>query len=195
MAEKKDNGTNENIDFLDKGDVSKWMDPGTERKQSLEGFDEDYVDIVDYILRCTHKIWEEHGIGLINTHYQHNIQIWTSAGLTYGRDAVIAGTGMVQAAFPDVRLYGDDVIWTGDDKEGFHTSHRISWVGHNTGYSIYGPPTGRKIYRFGIANCLVKENLIFEEWIDHPARVRSLENGRQDGAAGAGKGAVFPGGR
>ncbi|MDX1413776.1 MAG: hypothetical protein R3293_06265, partial [Candidatus Promineifilaceae bacterium] len=29
------------------------------RRQELEGFDEDYVDIVDYIVRCTHKIWEE----------------------------------------------------------------------------------------------------------------------------------------
>lgn len=160
MEQQKDD-----ISFLDKGDASKFLQTGSERKQSLKGFDDDYTDIVDYILRCTHKIWEEHGIGLIDTHYQHNISVWTSNGLTYGREAVTAGTAMVQAAFPDVRLYGDDVIWNGNDEEGFHTSHRISWVGHNTGYSIYGPPKGRRIYRFGIANCFVKENLIVEEWI------------------------------
>jgi hypothetical protein len=32
---------------------------GSGRRQSMRGFDEDYVDIVDYIVRCTHKIWEE----------------------------------------------------------------------------------------------------------------------------------------
>jgi predicted ester cyclase len=155
----------QNIDFRDKGDITRIMNPGTEKHQSLKGFDEDYVDIVDYILRSTHKIWEEHGIGRIYHHYRHNAPIWTSDGLTYGRDQVIQATALTQAAFPDLRLYGDDVIWTGNDEDGFHTSHRISWTGHNSGYSLYGPPTGRKIYRFGIANCYVVENKITEEWI------------------------------
>ena len=30
-------------------------------------------------------------------------------------------------------------------KVGFHTSHRTVIVGHNTGYSNYGPPTDRKV--------------------------------------------------
>jgi len=37
-----------------KGDISKIMAPGQERTQSLKGFDDDYVDIVDYIIRSTH---------------------------------------------------------------------------------------------------------------------------------------------
>ena len=80
------------------------------------------------------------------------------------------------AAFPDIRLYADEVIWSGNDQDGFHTSHRIVWTGHNTGYSKYGPPTGRKIVRTGIAHCYVKENLIVEEWIarDELALVRQL---------------------
>ena len=40
--------------------------------QSLRGFDPIYTDIVDYIIRCTHRIWDERDIGLINTHYTHN---------------------------------------------------------------------------------------------------------------------------
>ncbi len=149
---------------------------GSGRRQSLQGFDEDYTDIVDYIIRCTHKIWEEKGIGLIYTHYKHNAIIHTSDGITYGRDKIIEDSIMTMAAFPDVRLYGDDVIWSGDDQRGFHTSHRITWVAHNTGHSIYGPPTGRKVVRQGIAHCLVKENRIIEEWIvrDELALVRQL---------------------
>ncbi len=157
-------------------DISVLMAPGTEKRQSMRGFDPDYVDIVDYIVRCTHKIWEEGGIGLIYNHYRHNAIIHTTDGLTYGRDKVIADSTKTMAAFPDVRLYADDVIWSGNDVDGFHSSHRIMWVGHNTGYSIYGPPTGRRVVRQGIAHCFVKENRVVEEWIvrDELALIRQL---------------------
>ena len=152
------------------------MEPGLEKRQSMQGFDDDYVDIVDYIVRCTHKIWEEHGIGLIYTHYAHNVLIHTSDGMTYGRDKVIADTIKTQAAFPDARLFADDVIWSGNDVDGFHSSHRIVWVAHNTGYSNYGPPTGKRVVRQGIAHCFVKENRVVEEWIarDELALIRQL---------------------
>lgn len=155
----------ESISVRSKGDASNFLHPKTERVQGLEGFDADYVDIVDYILRCTHKIWEEKGIGEIYTHYLNTIAIETADGWSYGRDNVLAASTQVMSAFPDVRLYGDEVIWSGNESDGFHTSHRITWTGTNTGYSKYGPPTGKKIFRFGIANCLVKNNEIIEEWI------------------------------
>ena len=153
------------IDFFKKGDLGKIIPPRGERAQSLSGFDDDYVDIVDYIIRSTHKIWEEHVLGRIYEHYQHNAIVWTSEGLTYSREQVIAASARTQSAFPDVRLYGGDVIWAGNDVDGFHTSHRIMWTGRNTGHTAYGPPTGRKLQRWGIANCFVRENRVVEEWI------------------------------
>lgn len=157
-------------------DISHLLNPGLEKRQSMRGFDDDYVDIVDYIVRCTHKIWEEKGIGLIYSHYVHNVLIHTTDGQTYGRDKVIANSIKTMAAFPDVRLYGDDVIWSGNDEDGFHSSHRIIWVAHNTGHSIYGPPTGRRVVRQGIAHCFVKDNRVVEEWIcrDELAVIRQL---------------------
>jgi predicted ester cyclase len=168
--------TAQEITLASKGDISKIMAPGKERKQSLKGFDDDYVDIVDYIIRCTHKIWEEKGVGLIYSHYGRNIPIWTTDGLTYGREIVVENTLKTISAFPDVRLIGDEVIWTGNDEDGFHTSHRITWVAHNTGHGLYGPPTGRRVVRTGIANCLVNENKVIEEWIarDEIAVVKQL---------------------
>lgn len=168
--------TDDGITAVGHNDIHKLMAPGTERKQSLEGFDDDYVDIVDYIVRCTHKIWEEKGIGLIYSHYRHNAVIHTMDGTVYGRDRVIADSIKTMAAFPDVRLFADDVIWSGNDRDGFHSSHHITWVGRNTGYSIYGPPTGRKVVRRGIAHCFVKENRIVEEWIarDELSLIRQL---------------------
>jgi predicted ester cyclase len=148
-------------------DISMLMNPGSEKRQSLQGFDDDYVDIVDYIVRCTHKIWEEGAIGLIYTHYTHNCVIHTSNGMTYGREKIVEDTIQRQAAFPNLRAYADDVIWSGNDEEGFHSSHRVTNISRNTGYSIYGPPTGRWVTRRGVAHCFVKENRIIEEWIVH----------------------------
>lgn len=146
-------------------DIHTLMAPGADKRQPMQGFDEDYIDIVDYIVRCTHKIWEERGVGLIYTHYNHNIAIHTTDGTTYGRDKVIADSIKTMNAFADLRLIADDVIWSGNDQEGYHSSHRISWLGRNTGHSIYGPATGRRVQRYGVAHCLVKANRIVEEWI------------------------------
>ncbi len=157
-------------------DSSTLLNPGTEKRQSMRGFDDEFVDIVDYIVRITHKIWEEKGIGRIYDYYAHNILIHTMDGKTYGRDKVIAASLQTMSAFTDIRLHADDVIWSGNDEDGFHSSHRIIWIGHNTGHSIYGPPTGRKVMRQGIAHCFVKDNYIVEEWIcrDELALIRQL---------------------
>lgn len=162
--------------FRGQGDIAKLMQPGRERTQDLAGFDADYTDIVDYIVRCTHKIWEEGGMGLIYSHYQHNCLVHTPYGDSIGREAVLSGSIGVLSALPDRRLFADDVIWTGNDQDGFHTSHLISNLAHNTGHGPYGPPTGRRVAYRGIANCYVKENLIVEEWLvrDEGALVRQL---------------------
>lgn len=167
-SEKKCKGgdrSSEEITLESKGDISYLKEKNPKKLQHMRGFEPCYTDIVDYIIRCTHRIWEEKGVGLIYTHYGHNIPIWTSDGLTYGREIVVENTLKTLAGFPDCKLFGDEVIWSGNEKEGYHTSHRITWVAHNTGHSIYGPPTGKRIVRTGIANCLVKENIIVEEWI------------------------------
>jgi predicted ester cyclase len=153
------------VDYKRKGDIGKQLPPSSVKQQDLEGFDADYVDIVDFIVRGTHRIWEEGGLGIIYNNYQHDVTIWTSDGLSYGRDVVIANSAQTQSAFPDGLLICDDVIWAGNAQDGLHTSHRIHWVGHNTGYTVYGPPTGRKIVRSGTGNCYVRANRIIEEWI------------------------------
>ena len=162
---------------MDRRDISEYMvQPGSGRRQSLQGFDEDYVDIVDYIVRCTHKIWEEKAVGLIYTHYAHNASVHLTDAELYGRDRMVAGTLRTLAAFPDLRLYGDEVIWSGNDVEGFHTSHRVTWSGRNTGHSVYGPPTGTRIQRREIAHCIVMRGRIVEEWSvqDETALIRQL---------------------
>ena len=136
-----------------------------ERKHPMRGYDDTYVDIVDFIIRVTHRIWEEKDIGHIYDTYRHNCRVTDDYGLQYGRDKIVADTVHTINAFPDVRLYADEVIWAGDEDRGFETSHRTVIVGHNTGYSKYGPPTGRKVVVWAIANCSSRENEFYEEWV------------------------------
>ena len=57
------------------------------------------------------------------------------------------------------------MIWAGDEDQGFATSHRAVNVGYHTGPWRWGPPTGRKINLWVIANCVTRDNAIFEEWV------------------------------
>ncbi len=170
VALREDSGRTMPEDFS----ISLAAKPGTdgllradqgERRQRMHGFEETYVDIVDYIVRVTHRIWEEKNIGYIYDTYRHNARVTDDYGLQYGRDKIVADTVHTINAFPDVRLYADEVIWAGDDESGFDTSHRTVIVGHNTGYSKYRPPTGRKVVVWAIANCSARENEIYEEWV------------------------------
>jgi predicted ester cyclase len=157
--------TTPNVTEVIGNDITKLMNPGAEKRQGMRGFDPDYVDIVDYIVRCTHKIWEEKQVGLIYTHYAHNALVHGTRGDSVGVESVVAGTVQTLAMFPDRRLFADDVIWSGDDEQGYYTSHRITSTAHHSGFGPYGPPTGRKLRYRVIADCVVRENRIIEEWL------------------------------
>ena len=65
--------------------------------------------------------------------------------------------------FPDLALNIDDVYWMGNDEEGYVTSVRWSIVATHTGPGIYGPPTNRPIYMWGITQHHIKDGQIMEE--------------------------------
>lgn len=136
------------------------VNPPTERRQSMRGFEPQYVDSVDYIVRITHRIWEEKDIGYIYDTYRHNSRVMDDAGLQYGRDKVIGDTINTVNAFPDIRLYTDEIIWAGSEELRFFTSHRTVITRTNTGYSRFGLPTGKRINVWCIANCLAQDNEI-----------------------------------
>lgn len=135
-----------------------------EKTRTMLGFD-DFTDIVHYIEQSTYQIWDLKNIGLIYRFYTPTTVVHTSDGDTFGRDAVIANSLTKMAAFPDIRDCIEDTVWTGNDQEGYRTSMRWTWTARNTGYSIYGPPTGRRVVVSGIANCIVRGEQIIEEWV------------------------------
>ncbi len=150
-------------------DIAQILEPQGAPRQNIPGFDPEYSDIVDYILRCTHRIWEQKDVGLIATHYGSDIVVHMMTGPAFGMGGVIAGTARTLSAFPDRTLTGEAVIWSDEGaKSGegaYLSSHRITSTATNLGTSELGPATGKRITFTTIADCLCKENLIIEEWL------------------------------
>lgn len=136
-------------------------------RQSLEGFDPDYRNIVDYIVRITHRIWETdaNGVEYIADCYAPDSLVYDDYGLQTGNKKIVADTHHTTRAFPDIILDAEEVIWAGDDTIGFHTSHRTRIIGTNTGPSRYGAPTGARVNLLVIANCVALGNDIFLEHV------------------------------
>jgi predicted ester cyclase len=139
----------------------------TDRKrvQSMRGFDPVYTDIVDYIVRCTHLIWDERDVGLIYSHYTHNPYVYLTTRTLYTREEVVHDTIQRLVSLPERRGMATQVIWSGDDVEGFYTSHLVTGAGRHTQHGHYGPPTGRTFVSRTIADCMIYENKIYREWI------------------------------
>ena len=146
-------------------DIADVLGDSGPRRQPMPGFDDDYLDIVDYIIRCTHRIWEQKDVGLIATHYAPDIVVHLMTGDVHGMAGVIAGTARTLSAFADRTLIGEAVIWSDEGQGAFLSSHRITSIATNNGPSELGPATGRRIAFTTIADCLCKANLIIEEWL------------------------------
>ena len=69
--------------------------------QSLRGFDPDYRNIVDYIVRITHRIWEADGgqVDYITDCYAPTSLVYDDYGLQTGNKKIIADTHHTTGAF------------------------------------------------------------------------------------------------
>lgn len=142
----------------------------------MDGFDEIYTDIVDYIVRCTHKIWDERDIGLIYTHYTHNCVLYGTMGTIYDRESIVRDTIQRLVSFPERRGMATHVLWNGNDKDGFYSSHLVTGASRHTQHGHFGPPTGKTFVSRTIADCMIYKNKIYREWVvaDNMAIVKQL---------------------
>lgn len=157
-------------------DINAILMPRDWRAQDLQGFDGCYSDIVHYIAYCTHRIWAEKSIGLIYTHYDPAVTVHTPMGTTNSVDEVVAGTLAMMQAFPDRDSRLINVAWSGNARDGFYTSHLGVSRMTNVGPSVYGPATGKNVRVRHVADCEIKDNKIYNEWLvrDNGALVRQM---------------------
>ena len=142
----------------------------------MKGFDKKYQDFPDFILKITKQIWEGKDVESIAKFYTDDIPVISPFGITYGNKPVIESTYNTLKEFPDRQLLGEDVIWNGDDENGYHSSHRILSKGTHLGEGFYGKPTGKNIFYRVIADCACRDNQVYDEWIvrDQGAMVRQI---------------------
>ncbi|MCS0542746.1 hypothetical protein NXY55_22485, partial [Aeromonas veronii] len=100
------------------------LEESEQKKQSMRGFNPEYNNIVDYIVKITRQIWKEKDIGLIYDTYSTSVSVHKGLVNSHGVNEVISGTLQTLHTFPDRKGLGWSVIWSGNDVDGFFTSHR-----------------------------------------------------------------------
>ena len=142
----------------------------------MQGFDQKFRDLPDYILKITYQIWEDKDVESIREYYAKGIPVRSPAGVVYGPDAVVKATYATLEEFPDRQLLGEDVIWIGNEHDGYLSSHRILTRATHLNDGVYGKATGKKLIYRVIADCACKDNQVYDEWLvrDQGAIVRQL---------------------
>ena len=131
----------------------------------MRGFDPKFKDLPGYIIGITAEIWEGRGIDSLNHYYAPDIPVRSPDGVVIGNQKVIAATKATLDEFPDRQLLAEDVIWSGNEDDGFLSSHRIISTATHTNDGIYGKARGHKLQYRIIADCAVKNNQIYDEWL------------------------------
>jgi len=125
--------------------------------------EEGNFDIVRFILQTTHEVWDQQRFERIRDYFAEDFISYGAEGREFGDlDELFDYALPRTSAFPDTRVFVDDLLWTGNEQTGFKTSHSFTVTGTNTGESKYGPPTGKRLRLTGIANCKVEK--VNDEW-------------------------------
>ena len=142
----------------------------------VKGFDTYWKNLPDYVLGITREIWEDRKIHTLHRYYGADMPARLPAGVVVGNRNVIGATMATLAEFPDRTLLGEDVIWCGDEDDGFLSSHRLFSNATHTQDGQYGRATGKRLAYRVIADCAVKDNVIYDEWLvrDQGAIVRQM---------------------
>lgn len=142
----------------------------------MKGFSDRFTDFPDYILGITQEIWEHRNLATLHHYYAPDIPVRSPGSIVFGNEGVIGATMATLAEFPDRRLLGEDVIWSGSPEEGMLSSHRILSTATHLGDGVYGKATGKKLRYRIIADCHAINNQINDEWLirDQGAVVRQL---------------------
>ena len=131
----------------------------------MKGFDQKWKDFPNFIIGITEEIWENRNIASLERYYSKNIPVRSPGSLVIGNKDVIEATMATLAEFPDRKLLGEDVIWSGNPEIGMLSSHRIYTTATHLGDGVYGNATGKQLKYRVIADCHAKNNQIDDEWL------------------------------
>jgi hypothetical protein len=123
-------------------------------------------DVDDFLRRTYHYLWNWRMLGTVRQAYAPGLRFFGPTDRAfYGAGEYQAFVLSLLAMFPDLELTLDDLYWMGNDQDGYCASVRWSLVGTHTGHGVYGPPTGRRIFMWGITHDAIHNSQITEEWM------------------------------
>lgn len=135
------------------------------------GFDPKWRDVPHFIIGITQEIWEDRKIGSLRHRYAPGLIVRSPASVVVDNSNVIAATMATLAEFPDRELLGEDVIWC-DDPEGatdtsdaYLSSHRLICTATHSRPGVYGAPTGRQVAYRILADCAIRNDSVYDEWL------------------------------
>lgn len=125
-------------------------------------------DVAAFVRTATDEIWNRQLLGRIPDLYAYDVAVhMVGRPVDYGWEGLVVETSRWLAAFPDGRVFVDDVFGSGDDERGYRASERRTLVGRNNGASVYGPATGRRAVIEAIVNYRIAGGQVAELWVEY----------------------------
>lgn len=116
-------------------------------------------DVEAFLRETLDQVWNDRLPGRLYQCMAAAVDIHGPSGQELlGREEAVAEVVGWLAAFPDMRLTIEEVVWSGDERRGILASVR------QTRASAFGPAAGRPATCAGIAHYLIRDGLIREVW-------------------------------
>ncbi len=129
---------------------------------------EDKLDpVTELVSRCFHEIINRRLIGKVDTFYDKNAVVTSTAGRTIeGREQIKTDLLARLAPFPDAGIFIDDLIYQSKGSGFYTVAVRWTMPGTHRKEGIYGFPTNQHVTLTGISHFFIKKNMIEEEWTE-----------------------------
>lgn len=123
-------------------------------------------NVESFLRESAEAIWNQKMLGRIVGLYASHAQVHIGmAACLHGGQQLLDRAVQCLAAFPDLRLFIDDIVCA-RRAEAYLTSVRWTAVARNTGPSVYGAATGRRVVITGVATSRIEHGRFVEQWIE-----------------------------
>lgn len=142
----------------------------------LPGFDESWRDAPQFMTAVTQEVVDARRLDRIRRFYDAEAVLRTPEGLLRGREAIVAEAQARLAAFPDIEMLPEDMLWAQAGYKSFTASERHYVTATHDGPGLYGAPTGRRIGFRVLTDSWCRADTVAEVWriTDRAAILKAL---------------------
>lgn len=135
------------------------------------------TDVIEFVKNYTMLTYDYQMVGLIYDYYKEDVEVLKENRIRLkGLDQLVHDRQVLLAAFPNIKTKIENVIVSGNVEEGYKVFRRMKYEGTNTGYSPYGPPTGKRLGNACLGLSMFYLNKIDGKWkITYEMDMRSEE--------------------